>query len=61
MTKYRTIGVEDIVISKHDARGVKQLYDDPLVILIAIEVSGDRVYPNVIISLSITVGPIFHR
>lgn len=37
MMKYRRTRAKDIVFSKHDARGVKQPYDDPLVIMLAKE------------------------
>ena len=37
MMKCKRTRVEDIIFSKHDAKGVKRPYDNPLVIKLAIE------------------------
>ena len=37
VVKHRHSGDEDIIFSERDARGVKQPYDNPLVIMLTIE------------------------
>ena len=37
VAKHRHLGDEDIVFSEQDARGVRQPYDNPLVIMLTIE------------------------